>query len=317
MPTHEKGPAVDGANPKGYNTVDRPLTRPLAVNSSARETLQDSSLQSGMDRRSLLWSSSRLFVSQLGMPLLPDWGIRPNGECRCPGKKLPWDRVRPGDPNDAECRSKPGKHPCTPLLNGRGLYPSAETDLRVVAEWIARGCNIAAIPFGHIVIDIDDGGLRSFVIWCEQAGLDPKSMLYGTLAVRSGSGGLHLYYALPERDTPPPAPMDAWLPGVDFKSTGRKHAGAKRSSKATLPGSLHPSLNRYEFWTFKDPLLVPSVLLDELRAGRAYELSSERAARILRPGEPRHNVPSVGFGSSLDPAYEAFIAAHPPIGVAR
>ncbi|MCW2090247.1 UNVERIFIED_ORG: hypothetical protein M2328_003527 [Rhodococcus erythropolis] len=113
----------------------------------------------------------------------------------------------------------------------------------------------------------------------------------------------------------PPVPMDAWLPGVDFKSTGQKYPDAKRSSKATIPGSLHPSLNRYEFATFKDPLLIPRVLLDELHAGRAYELTSVGEKRILRPGAPRVNVPSVGFGSTLAPEYAPFIAAHPPRGL--
>lgn len=313
-PAHEKGPAISGASPKGYNTATV-TKRSGAVESIGRIPQRDSALQTGLDRPALLWTAARVFIEQLGMPLLPDWGIRPNGECQCPGKRLSWDKVRPGDPNDAECRSKPGKHPCTPLLRNGGLYPSAEADLRVVAEWIAGGRNIAAIPFGHVVIDIDDGGLRSFVLWCELAGLDPKRMLYDTLVVRSGSGGVHLYYRLPDRDSEPPVPMDAWLPGVDFKSTGREHHAAKRSSKATIPGSLHYSLKRYEFATFNDPLVIPSVLLDELRAGRAYELTSVGAERILRPGEARLRVPSVGFGSTLDPAYQAFIEAHPPRGL--
>ncbi|MCW2090246.1 UNVERIFIED_ORG: hypothetical protein M2328_003526 [Rhodococcus erythropolis] len=142
-----------GPTPKGYN----------AVQSNGRIPLSNSALQKDLDRHSLLWTAARIFINQLGMPLLPDWGIRPNGECQCPGKRLSWNRVRPGDPNDTECRSKPGKHPCAPLLRGGGLYPSAEADLRVISEWIAGGRNIAAIPYGHIVIDIDDGGMQSFV----------------------------------------------------------------------------------------------------------------------------------------------------------
>lgn len=48
MSAHEKGPAsgsLDGTDPEGYNTVDRPLTRPLVVDSSGRNALTASDVR--------------------------------------------------------------------------------------------------------------------------------------------------------------------------------------------------------------------------------------------------------------------------------
>lgn len=309
MPRNEyRPPPTWEPTPKGYNTER--VTSPLDLDSNARNPQQYSALQKSMDRLSLLSTASRIFIEQLGMPLLADWGITPTGNCTCGGRKKSRRPSRPGDPPDRDCRM-PGKHPAVRVANGRSLYEYATLGTATADSWIARGNNLAAIPVGHVVIDIDGtSGLRAFVTWCELAGLNAESMLYDTLVVRSGSGtGLHLYYRLPEREKPP-VPHDGWLPKVDFKTTGRSHSFAKRSSKATIPGSLHWSLNRYEFATFNDPVVIPDVLLEALRAGRAYDADQQR---ILAPGEAVAYGSSIGFGSSLPPEYEPFIRAHPPV----
>lgn len=304
MPTHEKGPAADGANPKGYNTVDRPLTKPLASNCIARDAMRDSALQRGMTRSHLQLAAASLFTKQLGMRVLPDWGVDLSGLCQC-GSKRTRKATIPGDPVERGCRN-PGKHPAIKVADGRALRSYSEARMGPIMDWVRLRRNLAVVPFGHLVIDIDTGdGLDAFVGWCQLAGLDSRAMLYDTLVVRSGSGsGLHLYYALPPGSAPPDG-GNAWLPHVDVKTQ------ALPSDKITIPGSLHTSGNRYEFAVFNDPLRAPDVLVEEVRAGRAYELTSVGATRILRPGEPRVKVPTVGFGSTLDPAYAAFVAAHP------
>lgn len=284
--------------------------------------------QSNLDQRHLLWASASVFTEQLGMALVPDWWATSAGECGCANwdgwergwwkhgksKRVKVKHPKPGDPAyEWRYCDSPGKHPCTPLLRGSTLYGSASFDMTEVTEWIARGCNLAAIPYGYIVIDIDGihDGYESFKVWCAQAGVNAFALMNETLNVVSGSGaGCHLYFTLPTLDVLPPKPMDGWLPGVDIKTTAVSGDG-ERSSKATIPGSRHISGNRYRFQTFNDPVVVPQVLLDEIAAGRAYELTPESATRILAPGEERQPG-AFGFGSMIHPNYAAFIRANTP-----
>lgn len=294
---------TDEADSKGSNTKGD--ARRLATESNRRTAQQDSALQRGMNRTHLQLASAAVFSQQLGMRVLPDWGVDLSGRCLCGSKRTRKSSV-PGEPPEHGCNS-PGKHPAVKVANGRTLRSYAETRMGPITDWVRLGRNLAVVPDGHIVIDIDTGaGLESFVQWCQLANLDSRSMLYDTLVVRSGSGqGLHLYYALPPgREAPNGG--NAWLPHVDVKTE------ALASDKATIPGSLHVSGNRYEFAVFNEPLRAPDVLVEEVRAGRAYELTSVGVERILSPGQARTQTLDIGFGSTLDPAYADFIAAHPP-----
>lgn len=308
MPRNEHRPPPKWEpTPKGYNTergsnpldLDSILRNPLSASASQ----EWSELQSRMTRPHLLWTAAHIFID-LGMPILPDWGIDPGtGQCQC--KTSGKNRRR------RECKA--GKHPAVSAdhANGKPLYGFATTRPGCLYDWISQGRNLSAVPYGHVVLDFDCGGPRSFAQWCELAGLDAVQLLDETLVVRSGSGaGIHAYFRVPEDVHG----YDRWLPGVDVKGAAPSRPGGAATSKVTLPGSLHETLKRYEFLTFNAPAVVPSVLLDEIRAGRAYELSDVGAARILAPGAPRHNVPSIGFGSTLPPEYEPFIKAHPPRG---
>lgn len=89
--------------------------------------------------------------------------------------------------------SSPGKHP----IAARGSL-SATNDPATIAEWQRRnpGCNwgIATGHDGLVVVDIDPrhGGHLSWVALIEKHGYP------ATLMVRTGSGGTHLYYRVPE-----------------------------------------------------------------------------------------------------------------------
>jgi hypothetical protein len=239
-------------------------------------------------QREYLAFCAKFYIQELQVPVQPDWGIRPGDICQCP--------------EFGECKH-PGKHPAI-----KAPRDNASRDLEQAFRWIRAGRNLSAAPLQLLVIDVEYGadkdGLTPFVHWCGMAGLDIDLML-STFSVRSGSGGVHLYYFI-QRDVVPPKGMDRWLPDVDVKTS------AKVSDKITLPGSRHWSGGVYNLvdgcnW----PVRAPDVLVRELRAGRAWielpvdvqpcsgpvnlgEYISEnlawRHARLLRPGEPRPKV---------------------------
>jgi hypothetical protein len=265
-------------------------------NAEPAEVSTDRSEQTSIGTRHLLWVATRFFIERLRMPVQPDWGITPEGACQC----------RDG----ARC-GRAGKHPGVKDPRSHATY-----DVQQAAEWVLRGRNIAAVPESYLVVDIElkagHNGLIPFREWCRLAGLDADELLSTTLTVRSGGGGLHLWFWLPQGMVPPKG-MDGWLPDVDIKTA------RKRSDKATIPGSRHSSGRLYEFELnaldghgFPMPIRAPQVLVEEVAAGRAWELlatpewpawsASEgavnygdfshasvlwRRARILAPGDSR------------------------------
>jgi Bifunctional DNA primase/polymerase, N-terminal len=258
-------------------------------------------------------AAAAFFTETLRVPVQPDWGIlASNGSCQC----------RLG----ADCRH-PGKHPSTTDPRGHGTR-----DLNVIAEWIRAGRNLSAAPRSYMVVDVEikdiRDGMTPLVMWCGLVGLDVAWMM-STLVIRSGGGGLHFWFWLP-RDAEVPKGLDGWLPDVDIKTE------VKRSDKITLPGSRHASGRLYEFEMnalngagFNMPKRAPQVLLDEIAAGRAWELLPEdewprygpsssgavrfgdvldasvlwRRARILAPGEsrpPASDFAGMALGSLTD-----------------
>lgn len=266
------------------------------INDNAKTADVSNGGQQSIDPASLLLATATFFTQTLRTPVQPDWGVLVNGACQC----------RQG----VDCKH-PGKHPSTTDPRGH-----ATRDLDVIASWIRAGRNLAAVPNRYIVIDIEikaaHDGWTPFMRWCDLAGLDVTWML-STFSVRSGGGGLHLWFWVP-RENAVLKGMDGWLPDVDIKTT------AKRGDKATIPGSRHASGRLYAFELnaldgagFNLPLRAPQVLLEEVAAGRAWELSPTaewpsygpsssgavnfgdvmdasvlwRRARILAPGTPR------------------------------
>lgn len=229
--------------------------------------------QDGWTRRELLAFSLSLFTQELGVPVLPDWGVRDLNVCECREK--------------GACRNI-GKHPALKHVT------DATTNLEDAYEWWRKwDHNFAAIPVGYVVIDIDHGnvGLNEFFDWCLVNGLNPERMITETLSVQSGSGGWHLWYRRSAGD-PPLAPHNHWLPHVDFKTADQ------RACKSTLPGSLHKSLNRYEFANLAEPLPAPSVLLDALRTGLGYDEQTNRFLSVKEDSE------AITKWEDVDPAYE-------------
>lgn len=116
-----------------------------------------------------------------GWAVFPAWGIT-NGVCDC------------GKPN---C-SSPGKHPIP-----RNGVKEASADAETVARWWRAypNANIAIAtgqPSGLVVLDVDVGGgkpgLESLVALEARHGDLPKSC-----TVRTGSKGLHIYMAAPNK----------------------------------------------------------------------------------------------------------------------
>ncbi len=169
--------------------------------------------------------AARIFIERLSVPVQPDWGIVAQGLCECE--------------KGAEC-TRAGKHPSVSRPRER-----ATRDMEKVECWVRAGRNLAVAPLSYLVLDVEikpgRDGLTPLLRWFELAGLDAAEQMT-TLTVRSGGGGLHLWYWLTEAQAArPPKGMDGWLPDVDVKTS------AQISDKATIPGSRHASGQLYTF----------------------------------------------------------------------
>lgn len=219
----------------------------LEIGNSSTET------QLALPSKQLQWVAARFFAETLRAPLQPDWGMTPERACQC---------------RDGYKCERSGKHPSTRDPRGH-----ATRSLDTLADWIRLGRNLAAVPKSYLVLDVELGpgkdGLTPLHTWCDLAGL-PFAELTSTFTVRSGGGGLHLWFWLPVGLTPPKG-MDGWLPDVDVKTE------VKPSDKATIPGSRHASGQPYTFALnalsgrgLLLPRRAPDVLLREVAAGRAW-----------------------------------------------
>ena len=158
------------------------------------------SRQGGSNNRVL---AAALDYAAHGWAVFPVQGIA-GGECCCGAK---------------DC-SSPGKHP----LTRRGVK-DASTESQVVSRWWSRWprANLALATgsaSGVVVIDVDPpDGERSL-----KRLTDGGCELPQTLAVRTGSGGLHLYYAASDSPLGNSAGrlpgIGLELPGVDLRGDG-------------------------------------------------------------------------------------------------
>jgi hypothetical protein len=153
-----------------------------------------------------------------GWPVFPLHTITRTGRCSC-GK---------------DCGRNAGKHPRT--LNGLN---DATTDLARVDPWWERwaDANIGMATgkrAGVFTVDIDrdHGGYATADALQERYGAFPA-----TLAVKTGGGGLQLYYRWPERGVIRNS-AGKLGPGVDVRGEG---------GYTILPPSLHLSGNPYEW----------------------------------------------------------------------
>src|SRR5690606_16152221 len=110
--------------------------------------------------------------------------------------------------------------------------------LKVIREAAQSGRNVGVrLKPTQLVIDVDprNGGDEGFADLCMDTGLNPSSFP----AVRTGSGGLHLYMIKPA-DMLVSDTIEGF-PGVEFKSKGRQVLAA---------GCVHPETG--ELYVFED-----------------------------------------------------------------
>ncbi|MBA2669389.1 MAG: bifunctional DNA primase/polymerase [Gemmatimonadetes bacterium] len=129
-----------------------------------------------------------------------------------------------------EC-PKPGKHPRT----AHGWKDASSDPEQIRAWWDAHPDANVGIATGEVsgiwVLDVDaqNGGMRELARLEEEHGT-----LSTTAAVRTGGGGLHLFFTY----TKGMKSRCGVLPGIDVRGDG---------GLVVAPPSLHPSGNRYQW----------------------------------------------------------------------
>jgi hypothetical protein len=156
--------------------------------------------------------------------VLPLWGVA-DGICDCP--------------EGSECRTA-GKHPYSKLARN-GVY-SASTDEKSIRSWFEKDSRInlgvaMGGPLNLICVDIDprNDGDASYCDLIEAYG---ENAFPETFTVKTGGGGWHKLYRLPEEIKPKTGELKGKLaPGIDTKGSG---------GQIVAPGSVHASGRFYE-----------------------------------------------------------------------
>lgn len=130
----------------------------------------------------------------------------------------------------------------------------ATRDPDVIRAWWRRWPNanvgLTTGPENRLVVldvDVEGDGERSLRALVREHGPLPR-----TAAVRTGSGGRHLYFRHPGR--PVPSPED-WRSGIDVRADG---------AYVVAPPSLHRSGRRYEWLGGPAVAAAPAWLIDLL-----------------------------------------------------
>jgi hypothetical protein len=233
-----------------------------------------------------------------GLAIFPLWWAE-NGRCACPRGRLPelhnnyCGRTRGGD-----VKGSPGKHPMT-----KTGVKAATVDRTQITDWWQRAplanIGLAAGSNGLAVIDVDPkhGGeesLNRLTSFAAGRGVD----LLDTMSARTGSGGLHLFYAAPVgvhsgkcvtdnmagpngcagcirngQGNKPPFGVD--MPGLDTRGYG---------GYLVAPPSTHVSGGAYEWIDFvKDPRPWPPLLAAVIEA--AYRPADGPVRRVQPAGD--------------------------------
>ena len=163
----------------------------------------------------------------------------------------------------------PGKHPLT--QNG---FKDAATDLDQIREWWRRHpkANVAvALGETDLVVDVDprNGGERSLVE------LESKHGPFRTKRVRTGSGGLHIWFttSIPVRG------RTAFLPGIDIKTVG---------GYVLMPPSLHVQ-GSYSLENGSGAARAPATLITLIGAAGGHSgtggLTAQQLEQYAAPGD--------------------------------
>jgi hypothetical protein len=178
----------------------------------------------------------------MGWSVYPAHNVDRSGSCTC----------------GRETCSGPGKHPVGRWTEYQHRRPTEEE----VRMWFsALDCNVGMVTgqvSGIAVVDVDgEEGQRSL----------KRLKLAPTLSARTGSGGLHLYYALRAKVSS----RVRLLPGIDLRANG---------GFVVLPPSEHKSGRRYEWEGILTPIPFPARLLEE--AKRKEPLSTDWSSDLLK-----------------------------------
>lgn len=192
-----------------------------------------------------------LDYAALGWPVLPVFGVDAHGSCAC-GRQ--------------EC-AVAGKHPRTT----RGLN-DATVDKDQIDRWwsLWPGANVGiqtGARAGLVVLDIDQPEIPS-----ELADLIGKGV-GGIPTVRTGGGGLHLYFRHPGGEVPNRVRV-LGLP-VDVRADG---------GYVIAPPSRHTSGNEYIWITEGEPPELPETLREVLRGRVVTEVTACPDARLFYEG---------------------------------
>jgi hypothetical protein len=223
-----------------------------------------------------------------------------------------------------------GKNIPNRLLLGKGWSPKAGTvgsqDPEIIKAWWERdpianiGIVTAVSPLSRVlVIDIDTkpgkpNGWESIFHLMEEYGPLPE-----TTSVITPSGGMHLYYAMPEGEPPVPGRV-GWLPGVDIPWQVPVPPSAKLIKQQLQDSSRSGETYVYYQWaSIVEPL--PIALAWPLADIRNRRRQSQRPSRTERarkhaealpptePGQlPLRRTGGVGGLSEALPPTEEFLA---------
>ena len=194
----------------------------------------------------------------------------------------------------AEGCKKPGKHPRIKAWTTR-----ATTDPDTITKWWERSpdANIGIATgreSGIVVLDVDVGpgkdGMASLAELEQDIGELPE-----TLTVRTGSGGLHIYFVAPDQRL---ASQIGFRPGLDVLSEKRY---------VVAPPSMHPSGTQYAFEgnDITDLAPMPEGLQKALKIARKgtndarikeqpLRRSKRQQAETIPVGERNHTLTSMG-----------------------
>lgn len=202
--------------------------------------------------------------AQRGIPVFPVHGVSRDG-CTC---------------GQADCGS-PGKHPRTQ----RGVH-DATTDQGAILAWWRRWPDAsiggAIGGAGLWVLDLDGRtGIDTFAGWLRRESVT----LPPTLRIRTGGGGLHLWWTLPITGRKIRNRVRV-LPSVDVRATG---------GYVVLPPSPHRSGRHYSVLLDAPPAQAPDALVDLVAPPpppppppvhpRAWYPDGGRAQRLCDPSE--------------------------------
>ena len=211
-------------------------------------------------RGNVMMLDAALRYARCGLPVFPLWPVlefKPGSfTCGC-GKGL-------------RCGTNSGKHPLAALVpNG---LKSATIDANIIKDWWATWpeANIAIATGPVVVIDIDPrhrGDASLAQLEAKHGNFPP------TWRVRTGGGGLHIYFTVPS-DITIKNSVSEIAPGVDVRGYG---------GYVVAPPSKHISGGKYEWTAGKELAPLPSWLTTSLQQPHVKAPSSGPGLASARP----------------------------------